>query len=62
MWPPSAACGWISSCCVTTGLLVVVIVGLLAALSFVSTKSQFEETAEPFTRRCRPRPASSARR
>jgi sigma-B regulation protein RsbU (phosphoserine phosphatase) len=33
---------------ITTGLLVVVIVGMLAALSFVSTKAQFEETASRF--------------
>jgi sigma-B regulation protein RsbU (phosphoserine phosphatase) len=33
---------------ITTGLLVVIIVGLLAALSFVSTKAQFEETAGRF--------------
>ncbi|HEX8698556.1 MAG TPA: SpoIIE family protein phosphatase [Myxococcaceae bacterium] len=33
---------------ITTGLLVVIIVGLLAALSFVSTKEQFEETAGRF--------------
>ncbi|WP_373691544.1 SpoIIE family protein phosphatase [Hyalangium versicolor] len=35
----------------TTGALVVVIVGLLAATSFVSTKAQFEETAASFTER-----------
>ncbi len=36
---------------ISTGLLVVVIVGLLAALSAVSTKAQFEETAGRFTER-----------
>ncbi|MBN1206570.1 MAG: SpoIIE family protein phosphatase [Myxococcaceae bacterium] len=35
----------------TTGLLVVIIVGLLAGLTFVSTKDQFEETAASFTER-----------
>lgn len=34
---------------VTTGLLVGVIVGLLAAVAWVSTKSQFEETSGRFT-------------
>lgn len=33
---------------ISTGLLVIIIVGLLAALSFVSTKAQFEETAGRF--------------
>ena len=33
----------------STGLLVVLIVGMIAALSFISTRNQFEETAEQFT-------------
>lgn len=35
---------------VSTGLLVVLIVGMIATLSFISTRNQFEETAEQFTR------------
>lgn len=36
---------------ITTGVLVVIIVGLLVGLTFVSTKGQFEETAASFTER-----------
>lgn len=34
----------------TTSILVIIIVGLLAATSYVSTRGQFEETAERFTK------------
>lgn len=34
----------------STGLLVFLIVGMIATLSFVSTRSQFEETGEQFSR------------
>jgi phosphoserine phosphatase RsbU/P len=33
----------------STGLLVVLIVGMIATLSFITTRNQFEETAEQFT-------------
>ncbi len=47
----------------STGLLVILIVGLIATLSFISTRSQFEETAEQLhPAGAAPGPASSVRR